>query len=168
MPNSVLLAFDDPPPPLLRLGVELPPPPTSDVVATAAVFAGAVVGVAPSIPNSSTTGLFLWTTGLALRVAFAFGLGVDVGVGVGVAFAAYTRGGGSGVLLAVGCAVLTIRTFFFALCFAATGFASWWAISGAAGSAPVITHAAPAPAPVRHSPTSPAAGPKRPPPLDVS
>ena len=39
-----------------------------------------------------------------------------------------------------------------------------WAISGGAGSAPVITHTAPAPAPLRHSPSSAAAGPSRPPP----
>ena len=43
-----------------------------------------------------------------------------------------------------------------------------WAMIGGAGSAPVITHAAPAPTPLRHRPTIAAAGPSRPPPLEAA
>ena len=78
------------------------------------------------------------------------------GVAVGVAWAS-RAGGLAGFFLAV-----TTR-------FGGSGFGSLvtWAMIGGAGSAPVITHAAPATPPLRQIPSTAAAGPKRPPPVEA-
>ena len=124
----------------------------------------------PSKPNSPWRAAF--ACGLVdverVRVAFAFslrGFGVAVTVGAG---GRYWRG------VEIGSATwttfsrfLALATFFFGSS-ACSGFSAMWAMIGGAGSAPVITHAAPAPTPLRHRPTIAAAGPRRPPPVEAA
>ena len=88
--------------------------------------------------------------GVAVAVATARG----VAKGVGVAFATRAGGGASSSRRASAPP-------------ARFGSFATWAMIGGAGSAPVITHAAPATPPLRQIPSSAAAGPKRPPPVEA-
>src|SRR4051794_9762933 len=165
MPNSPEL-FAPPPPALLDAPAwldPLPPPPSEAVLAVgAAEVSGAGL---PSKFHSLFFAATLCTGGVraafARRTTFFFvvtGLTaatVLTGTGVLVA-AAYTVG--TGVLTGFGgrwCR-LAATALGAGLC------ASMCATIGGAGSAPVAMHAAPAPTLPRHTPTSVAAGPKRP------
>ena len=83
------------------------------------------------------------------RAAFA-GAGAGFAPFFGSSFFAALAGGAAGAFapfFGSSFAGGALATAFFGSSFTGAGFASWWAINGAAGSAPVITHAAPAPAP---------------------